>query len=309
MLTRSLVKYPVFASLVAIILAFFPWLDWLSSIIIAIMVFGEAITASIVTLLIVSALETWHYDFHLSLAAIADQLNFYLIWLGAYVLRKDRAWDKLMNGWVGIGLGIILLLHATIPHLLGYWEQAFSQGFAEANQVVIAILALLTWLPHDEWLVAFWGYLAQVFSHPLVVDIIGVVATSLWLASVSASTLFNLGVARWWQHKVTEIGHLHDELLALRLHRLLGVAMVLLALIYWLRPSWYWSLDAGIWMGLAMAICGYLYACWQWCRWPLPWLWIGLSVIAFCVYPLTMLSAIAILGTVDSLIDLRRFQR
>lgn len=308
MLARNLVKYPIFAGIIAVFLAIFPWLDWLSSIIIAIMVLGEAVTASIVTLLLVSALETWHYDFHWSLAAFADQLSFYLIWLGAMMLRKDWHWDKLLNGFALAGLTAILLLHIFVPNLHGYWQQKLTADFAELNQQVSSVLVFASILPGSTGLLHVWTMIAGLLSTPTVIALLAMMATSLWISGVAFSSLFNLGLARWWQHRVMGVGNLHDELMAFRLHRFFGVVMILLALLYWLTPSRSWSLDALTWMTIVTITTGFLYGYWQIGHWPLPWLWGIAALIGLVFFPLIGLVLLSGLGTVDSLINLRRFQ-
>lgn len=308
MITRNLVKYPIFAGIIAIFLAIFPWLDWLSSIIIAIMVFGEAITASIVTLLLVSLLETWHYDFHWTLDAFGDQLSFYLIWFGAMVLRKDWHWDKLLNGFAIAGLVIVLTVHAAVPTLHVYWENKLTQGFNELNQQVSSVLVLANMVHGGEWLTTTWAMTVDYLRTPMIVELLAIIATSLWISSVAFASLFNLGLARWWQHKVMGVGNLHDELMAFRLHRLFGVFMILLPILCWLKPSWSWSLDALAWVTIVTTTAGILYGYWQIARWPLSWIWGIVAILGFIFYPLVGLCLLSGLGTLDSLVSLRRFQ-
>lgn len=308
MLARNLVKYPIFAAIIAIFLAIFPWLDWLSSIIIAIMVFGEAITASVITLLLVSMLETWHYDFHWNLAALADQLSFYLIWLGAMVLRKDWHWDRLLNGLAIAGLVTILVVHALIPGLHVYWESKLNEGLGELNQLASTVLGLVNTLQGGEFLTQTWANIAGYLLAPIMLKLLAFIATALWLSGVIFASLFNLGLARWWQHKVMGVGNLHEELMAFRLHRLFGVFMILLPLLYWLKPGWSWSVDALAWVTVVTSTAGILYSYWQIGRWPLPWLWGALALVGFIFYPLIGLCLLSGLGTLDSLMNLRRFQ-
>ncbi len=308
MLTRGLVKYPVFAAIVAIFLAIFPWLDWLSSIIIAIMVLSEAITASIITLLLVSALETWHYDFQWNLAAFADQLSFYLIWLSAMVLRKSSQWNKLLNGFAGLGLLTVIILHMTVPHLHSYWVQKLNEGLGELNQQVSSVLVFTSAIPGGAALMKTWEVITGFWLTPTMISLLAVMASSFWISGVVFASLFNLGLARFWQHKVMGVGNLHDELMAFRLHRIFGVIMVLLLLAYGLRPNWLWAADALAWMALVTITAGVLYAYWQIGRWPLPWLWGIIALVACVFYPLSGFILLSALGILDSIIDLRRLQ-
>lgn len=305
---KDLVKYPIFAGLVAIFLAIFPWLDWLSSIIIAIMVFADAITASLITLLIVSLLETWHTDFTWTLGALADQLSFYLIWLGALVLRKRSNWDTWLNSLAYAGLIAVLLAHLFIPHLHHIWRQKLSFEFNEIISEVNHLFIFIGMMPSKNELMINWIQISSLMQDKLVIKLLAMSATSLWIAGIVFSTLFNLGIARFWQHTVMGIGKLRDELFAFHLHRFFGVFMILCALLYWLRPDRAWILDTLTWTTLVTVSAGVLYACWQIARWPLAWLWGLAAIVVWMFFPLAGFILLSGLGTLDSLVNLRRLQ-
>ncbi|ANB02514.1 DUF2232 domain-containing protein [Ectothiorhodospira sp. BSL-9] len=231
---------------------------------------------------LVLALIAWVAGLHPAVGMITALVQWLPALVLAEVLRRTFSWAITLAVGIGIGCGVILLLHATVPNLPQMWlavlEQAVGPLFeqsgvtgSEREQAFLQAASLMT------------GMLAAVS-----------------LLALSAALI----LARYWQAVLYNPGGFREEFHALSLGRVPAMMLVGLLLVAWLADS-YLLFELSLVFLMAFFLHGLAVIHGTNARMNLSRIWLVFTYVLLALALPQMVILLATLGVMDSFLNLR----
>ena len=141
-----------------------------------------------------------------------------LVWMFAVMLRRTHSWALTLELFVFLGALVVVGIHLFIPDIAKIWVQLMSYYFKEY-----------------DWATVFRLTPNQV-THGIAE--LAPIGTGVAVTVLLVGAFFQLILARWWEAALFYPGSLRQELVQIRVNRIMTIVVVLASVgLYW-QPAW-----------------------------------------------------------------------